>query len=200
VRDINGDGVINDGKELFGEGTVLADGSRAKDGYAAMAALDGNHDGKLDASDAVFKQLQVWVDGDRDGVTDAGELKSLADLGIASLSLQATTSTAVDNGNLIGLVGSYQTTDGTNHQMADVWFSRDPNGATSTSGPAAATDDKAVPVQLSDVLAAPSELTLPGDTAAATAPPATAPTAAPLPALTPKSPEEDELNRQPPLI
>ena len=38
-----------------------------------------------------------------------------------------------DNGNLIGLVGSYQTTDGANHQMADVWFSRDASAGSSTT-------------------------------------------------------------------
>ncbi|MFN3303976.1 MAG: hypothetical protein ACK44A_09670, partial [Roseateles sp.] len=180
--------------------TVLADGSRAKDGYAAMAALDSNGDGKLDAADAAFKQLQVWVDADKDGVTDSGELKNLADLGIANLSLHSTASTAVDNGNLIGLVGSYQTTDGATHQMADVWFSRDPNGATSTTGPAQGTDDKVTQLQLSDVLAAPSELTLPGGTPQDNLVTATAPSLDPLLAVKPKTTEDDELNRQPPLI
>ncbi|WP_328590375.1 Calx-beta domain-containing protein, partial [Veronia nyctiphanis] len=35
VWDINRDGVINNGSEMFGEGTQLADGSRAKDGFEA---------------------------------------------------------------------------------------------------------------------------------------------------------------------
>ena len=48
VMDRNHDGVINNGSELFGVGTVLANGKHAKDGYVAMAEQDSNHDGKLD--------------------------------------------------------------------------------------------------------------------------------------------------------
>jgi len=128
VRDLNGDGVINNGGELFGSGTVLADGSKAADGYAAMRALDSNLDGILDANDAAFGQLAVWADADGDGLTDAGELQKLADLGITSLSLNSTASTEVNNGNLIGLMGSYTKSDGSTHTMGDVWFQVDTAG------------------------------------------------------------------------
>src|SRR5207244_232766 len=79
VRDINGDGQINDGRELFGAGTLLANGQRAGNGYNAMAALDTNHDHKLTAADAAFKELKVWVDGNHDGKVNAGEMKALGD-------------------------------------------------------------------------------------------------------------------------
>jgi len=122
VRDLNNDGVIQDGRELFGSSTVLPDGQTAQDGYQALKALDDNADGVLDNRDAAFASLQVWVDSDADAFTDAGELKSLADLNIASLSLQAPTGNSLDQGNLLGLVSSYQTTDGAQHAMADVWL------------------------------------------------------------------------------
>jgi len=128
VRDISGDGVINHGGELFGEGTVLADGSKAKDGYQALAALDSNLDGLIDAKDAAFGSLQVWTDANGNGITDAGELKSLASLGITSISLDAVKSSVVDNGNLIGLMGSYTNSDGSVHTAGDVWFSVDASG------------------------------------------------------------------------
>lgn len=54
-----------------------------------------------------------------------GELKSLAELGIVSMDLQAQNGTGVDNGNLLAMTSSYQTADGTTHQMADVWWSKD---------------------------------------------------------------------------
>jgi hypothetical protein len=127
VRDINRDGLINDGGELFGEGTVLPTGQKARDGYEALKALDTNHDGAIDANDAAFKELAVWID-QGDGMTQAGELRSLTELGINSLSLTATQSTAMDNGNLIGLIGSYTTTDGKTHTMGDVWFQIAPSG------------------------------------------------------------------------
>jgi hypothetical protein len=49
VRDLNGNGIIDDGRELFGGATQLANGQRAGDGFRAMAALDSNGDGKLSA-------------------------------------------------------------------------------------------------------------------------------------------------------
>jgi len=147
VMDRNGDGLISDGTELFGGSTQTADGQRAGNGYAALAQIDSNLDGIISAADASFKQLQVWVDADQDGLTDDGELKSLADLGILSLDLNAQTGTEVDNGNLLGLVSSYTTTDGQTKEMADVWFSRDTASATDASATAQAS------LTLSDVLA-----------------------------------------------
>uniref|UniRef100_UPI0037BEF987 hypothetical protein n=1 Tax=Ideonella sp. TaxID=1929293 RepID=UPI0037BEF987 len=97
---------------------------RAGDGYQAMRWEDSNNDHMLSNADANWNQLQVWVDGNSNGVTDAGELKSLADLGITSLNLQAATGTEVDNGNLLGLVSDYTTADGATHAMADVWFAK----------------------------------------------------------------------------
>ena len=67
-----------------------------------MLGEDTNLDGKLDAGDATWKELKVWVDANHDGKTDAGELKSLDEAGVASLDLHATKSGAVDNGNLVG--------------------------------------------------------------------------------------------------
>jgi hypothetical protein len=127
VRDLSGDGIINNGAELFGEGTALANGSKAKDGYQAMRELDTNHDGILDVNDAAFQQLGVWVDNGN-GQTDAGELKTLSDLGVSSVSLASVETSLVDQGNLIGLMGSYTTEDGMTHTMGDVWFSVDQSG------------------------------------------------------------------------
>ena len=121
VRDINHDGRINNGSELFGSGTDTATG-KAADGYAALAQHDANADGVIDAQDAIFKELQVWVDANRDGATDACELQSLAELGIASLDLQAQAGTHLDNGNTLGLVSSWTDTQGQVHELADVWF------------------------------------------------------------------------------
>jgi hypothetical protein len=124
VHDLNHDGTINDGSELFGSATRDANGNRTQDGYAAMATEDSNHDGKLDEHDAHWKELQVWVDANHDGKTDAGELKSLSDVGIASIDLQAQAGTEVDQGNRLGLTSSYTSTDGSTHAVADVWFAK----------------------------------------------------------------------------
>ena len=123
VRDLNGDGMINDGSELFGEGTTMADGSKAKDGFAALSAMDANQDGVVDGNDAQFTELRIWQDSNSDGVTQPGELSTLEDRGISALTLAAQTSDRVDNGNRLGLVSGYTTADGETHEMADVWFS-----------------------------------------------------------------------------
>jgi hypothetical protein len=127
VMDRNHDGVINDGSELFGGATKLSDGTTASDGYAALRDMDSNHDGVIDKNDAAFADLKVWVDANSDGVTESGELKTLDSLGISSISTVAQNSVAKDNGNLIGLTSSYQTTDGATHAAADVWFVADAN-------------------------------------------------------------------------
>ena len=101
VLDRNGDGVINDGSELFGSATALANGQKASDGYAALRDLDSNQDGVMNSGDAAFTNLKVWVDADSDGVTDSGELQSLGSLGIRSVSTVATVELSKDNGNLV---------------------------------------------------------------------------------------------------
>jgi hypothetical protein len=126
ARDLNGDGVINDGSELFGSATKLSGGGIAGDGFQALAALDSNHDGRIDGQDQAFRELRIWVDANSDGKTDSGELKTLKDAGVQSLLLNAERTTRLDNGNLIGLVASYQTTDGRSAELADAWLQRLP--------------------------------------------------------------------------
>ena len=122
VMDRNGDGSINDGSELFGSSTLLPDGTLAQDGYQALTALDENSDGMISSKDTVFGQLRLWVDANSDGLSAPDELRTLDSLSIASISTQAFASSELNNGNLLGLVSSYQTTDGQSHQAADVWF------------------------------------------------------------------------------
>jgi hypothetical protein len=128
VRDLNHDGVINDGRELFGSATLLPNGQRAGNGYAAMAALDSNHDGQLSAADAAFGELRVWVDANHDGRTDPGELKTLAEAGVIAIHLNFSKGAALDQGNLLGMVSGYLASDGTQHAVADVSFRQQPAG------------------------------------------------------------------------
>jgi VCBS repeat-containing protein len=122
VRDINHDGSINDGTEMFGEATVLANGERAQDGFEALSDLDTNQDGMINSQDQAFNSLAIWRDVNTDGITDAGELLTLAQHDIASLNLSYTESDRVDNGNQLRLVSNYTTTDGTSYEMVDVWL------------------------------------------------------------------------------
>ena len=122
VRDLNNNGVIDSGAEMFGTSTTLASGEKASTGFAALGALDSNHDGVINAKDDAFNSLAVWVDANGDGKVESGEMKSLTAMGIAQIGLATTTSPTADNGNVIGMEGSFVTTDGQTHSIADVWF------------------------------------------------------------------------------
>ena len=113
---------ITNGSELFGTATVLPNGQTAPDGFAALSAFDQNGNGVINASDPIFNQLQVWVDTGTNGTTPTGSLFTLAQLNIQSLNLSATVADQSNNGNTIGLVSSYTTTDGKTHELADVWL------------------------------------------------------------------------------
>ncbi|TBV11925.1 hypothetical protein DNK01_15875, partial [Stutzerimonas kirkiae] len=109
VLDRSGNGRIDSGLELFGENTLLADGSKAKDGFEAMRAVDGNGDGKLDASDAVWSELRVWRDLNADGSSQDDELFTLQELGIKSIGTGSDGRTQnLGNNNHIGGFGSFE--------------------------------------------------------------------------------------------
>lgn len=89
--DLNSNGIVDDGRELFGEATRLTDtGRKARDGYAALAQYDSNKDGVIDAKDRVYADLKIWFDGNSNGRTDAGELVRLSDAGVTKIGLQHT--------------------------------------------------------------------------------------------------------------
>jgi len=122
--DRNGDGIINDGAELFN--VTMPDGSPAENGFQVLAALDNNQDGKIDANDAVWSQLKIWRDIDGDGYSASDELFALDELGIRSINTDYSNSAYVDeNGNEHRQVGGYTKTDGTVLTATDVWFRTD---------------------------------------------------------------------------
>ncbi|QDL56148.1 hypothetical protein [Rhodoferax aquaticus] len=119
VRDINGNGKIDSGRELFGDNTILTRGPKAGQtaahGFEALADLDSNGDGKFDANDAAFASVKLWKDANQDGISQANELFTFADLGVASINVAGTASN-VDLGgnNTQTFAGSFTTTSGTN--------------------------------------------------------------------------------------
>ncbi|WP_223879158.1 calcium-binding protein [Chitinimonas arctica] len=114
VRDLNGNGMIDSGRELFGEATEVGGiRGRAGDGFDAIHHLDLNRDGKLNAEDAAWRELQVWRDLNQDGTSQAGELFSLSQFSIASINTRGEfTNTRLDNGNSVLITGEFTKTDG----------------------------------------------------------------------------------------
>lgn len=124
VYDRNEDGVINDGTELFGDNSLLANGRKAENGFQALAEFDSNNDGKVDKLDENWDKLQILHYQEAEGEEEGGYvLSSLEDLGVASISTGYTNSKYVDEyGNEHRQVGSYTTTGGNVRTATDVWL------------------------------------------------------------------------------
>ena len=74
--DLNGDGRIGDGSELFG--------TKSGDGFADLAAYDGDRNGWIDENDDIWDKLRVWVRRE-DG---SEKLYDLKEAGVGALCLQ----------------------------------------------------------------------------------------------------------------
>ena len=126
VRDINGNGQIDNGIEMFGNHTVLQNGKNAVNGFEALKDLDSNGNGKFDAEDDAWSQVKVWRDANTNGIVDSGELLTLEQAGIESINLKYDYQKEADeNGNLEIQQGTFNRTDGTTGKVSDVWFDVD---------------------------------------------------------------------------
>ncbi|HEX5747758.1 MAG TPA: hypothetical protein VFZ09_16035 [Archangium sp.] len=86
VWDVDGDGKITSGKELFGH-VDLNGKNTFKNGYEKLAHyFDKNGDGQVKGSE--LNGLKIWEDRNGDGITQKGELVDLEKHGIRKLNTQ----------------------------------------------------------------------------------------------------------------
>lgn len=143
VLDLNENGKIDSGMELFGEATVMEKEkdwgkfgtTRAEDyapnGFVALLQYDENDDFVIDAQDSIWSKLRFWQDGkdgQPNGEVDDGELLTLDSLKIVSFDLgKIVEMTAMDkfgNRTLLRSAYSYKGKDGKVKQnmIFDVYF------------------------------------------------------------------------------
>ena len=87
--DKNGDGIINDGSELFG--------AKTGNGFSELAEYDSDGNGWIDEIDEIYNQLKVWVK-DENGNDKLLSLKE-ADVGAIYLGKANTTFHVTDDNN-----------------------------------------------------------------------------------------------------
>lgn len=95
--DINGDGKVNDGSELFG--------TRSGNGFIDLAEYDEDGNMWIDENDSIFEKLSVWM---QNSDQDEGELVSLYQTGIGAIHLghvQTDAKLFDSNGNVLGVIG-----------------------------------------------------------------------------------------------
>ena len=57
--DVNNNGVIDNGSEIFGDAFLKPDGSSAQSGFDALSSLDSNNDNIIDANDSQFNNIKI---------------------------------------------------------------------------------------------------------------------------------------------
>lgn len=88
--DYNHDNQINESDEIeFWSHVNPQDPSRTDLQSLARPEFDSNQDGKFDSSDAKWSEFKLWRDLNGNGVSDAGELQTLAEAGLKTLYLNA---------------------------------------------------------------------------------------------------------------
>ena len=124
VIDRDGDGRITTGAEL----SFLGEKSGASTNFEGLAILDANKDSKVTAADTRFGELKIWFDRNRNGISDDGELQSLADFGITEIGIRNSASQISNQkvGSNIMLSTAVFTQDGKTKTIADVAFAFSP--------------------------------------------------------------------------
>jgi len=120
--DRNGNGIIDDGSELFGDHTEQPPGD-SPNGFSALAVFDDDHNGAIDQNDSVWTRLRLWTDADHDGISQPDELVPLSQHGIHGISLAYSASPLIDDaGNMFKFSAGVDADAPVGMTAYDVWL------------------------------------------------------------------------------
>lgn len=134
VFDTNGNGVVDSSAEWFGE-SFAGRGSisdTSQNGFSALASLVTTGSGVFSRETALidpvtgksyFDTVNVWIDGNQNGISEKGELKTLTELGIQSIDLHSIHDGRQIAGGLIDSTAGFTLVDGTRRDIADIGLS-----------------------------------------------------------------------------
>lgn len=112
--DRNGNGIVDNGLELFGDQEGHAHG------FAELATHDGNADSVIDEMDAIYDRLHLWQDRNGDGVNQETESLRLREAGVQSVNLRFTEPYREDGkGNTLAQQSVFTRTDGSEGLLVD---------------------------------------------------------------------------------
>ena len=118
AMDRNQNGKIDDATELFGNYSgPTSNKSLYQNGFEALAILDSNHDGAIDAKDANFKDLTLWQMG-------SVKMLSLSQKDVVSIPVayKKTAKTDFASGNSVLQAGTFKTASGKSLPIVDLWY------------------------------------------------------------------------------
>lgn len=128
VIDLNGNQIVDSGREMFGDASQTPDGTSVTNGFQALAYYDrpeygGNGDQKISSEDLVWASLRLWIDKSYDGLSSPGEIFRLEDWRVDSIRLGYGRQVRVDgNGNYHAFRGKFSQweEDGSGRRMGNV--------------------------------------------------------------------------------
>lgn len=123
VEDLNRNGVIDSGKEMFGDYAPHENERHKVNGFISLSWFAGS-DEFVDASDAIWSRLRLWWDKDHDGITDLGELLTLESQGIHVLDTKHVRTEREDRHGNEFRYKSWLWRYGTREKYFDVYFRR----------------------------------------------------------------------------
>lgn len=122
--DRNGNGIIDNGGELFGDQVDIGEGRLSSSGFEALSMLDDNGDALIDESDDCYDKLLVWVDSNHNGYSEAEELHPLGYYEIKEIQLNHTEGSVVDEstGTMMAEFAAVVYQNGAEATIGEFWF------------------------------------------------------------------------------